>query len=179
MSNTQSQRELWLEKMGDHVLAHGLEAASLRPLAKAAGTSDRMLIYYFGDKAGLIAAILETLAARLTALMMARGAQAALPYDACLARTMSILSDTIFAPYMRLFLDIATRSASGDPIYARLGEQLGRLYFEWVKAQLSSDALDHDAARLMVMIEGMVVLNALGLHDICTQALVAPDHRAS
>ena len=39
-----------------HVLAHGLGGASLRPLAKAAGTSDRMLIYHFGTKEALIRA---------------------------------------------------------------------------------------------------------------------------
>jgi AcrR family transcriptional regulator len=38
-----------------HVLEHGLIGLSLRPLAAALGTSDRMLIYYFGSKETLIA----------------------------------------------------------------------------------------------------------------------------
>ncbi len=161
--------------MGDHILAHGLNGASLRPLAKAAGTSDRMLIYYFDDKAGLLTAILEAIAARMTGLILERDTQAPLPYEACLRRMMAIFNDAIFTPYMRLFLDIAARAATGDPFYARVGEQLGRLYFEWGKAQLESDNLERDAARLIATVEGLVVLQALGLHDLCAQVLSAPD----
>ncbi|MER7129876.1 TetR/AcrR family transcriptional regulator [Streptosporangium saharense] len=45
------------EKALDHVLAHGLIGLSLRPLAAALGTSDRMLIYHFGSKDGMITAV--------------------------------------------------------------------------------------------------------------------------
>lgn len=41
------------------VLEHGLATLSLRPVAKALGTSDRMLIYWFGSRDGLLAAIAE------------------------------------------------------------------------------------------------------------------------
>ena len=44
-----------LDRMAAHLLAHGLEGANLRPLARAAGTSDRMLLYYFADKEELFA----------------------------------------------------------------------------------------------------------------------------
>jgi AcrR family transcriptional regulator len=42
-----------------YVLRHGLIGLSLRPLAASLGTSDRMLIYHFGSKSGLIANVLE------------------------------------------------------------------------------------------------------------------------
>ena len=41
------------------MLAEGLIGLSLRPLARAVGTSDRMLIYHFGSRAGLVAAIID------------------------------------------------------------------------------------------------------------------------
>jgi AcrR family transcriptional regulator len=47
-----------LAAMAAHVRLMGLAGASLRPLAKAAGTSDRMLIYHFGTKAALLTALL-------------------------------------------------------------------------------------------------------------------------
>ena len=40
-----------------YVLEHGLIGLSLRPLAAAVGTSDRMLIYHFGSKETLIAEV--------------------------------------------------------------------------------------------------------------------------
>lgn len=43
----------------DYVLTHGIIGLSLRPLAKALGTSDRMLIYHFGSKDGLLDAIFD------------------------------------------------------------------------------------------------------------------------
>lgn len=43
----------------DHVAEHGLIGLSLRPLAAAIGTSDRMLLYHFESKDDLVAAILE------------------------------------------------------------------------------------------------------------------------
>ena len=52
-------KETLLPLLAAHVIEHGLGGASLRPLAKAAGTSDRMLIYHFGDKETLVRDLLE------------------------------------------------------------------------------------------------------------------------
>jgi AcrR family transcriptional regulator len=48
---------------------HGLAQLSLRPLAKALGTSDRMLIYYFGSRDQLLVDIAERATALLVATM--------------------------------------------------------------------------------------------------------------
>jgi len=48
-------RDSLLPLLAAHVLTHGLGQASLRPLARAAGTSDRMLLYHFGSKEALMA----------------------------------------------------------------------------------------------------------------------------
>ena len=41
------------------VVEHGLAGLSLRPLARSLGTSDRMLLYYFGTKDELVAAVVD------------------------------------------------------------------------------------------------------------------------
>ncbi|MCX6398047.1 MAG: TetR family transcriptional regulator [Propionibacteriales bacterium] len=46
-----------LERATDYVLAHGLIGLSLRPLAAELGTSDRMLIYHFGNRDALVSAV--------------------------------------------------------------------------------------------------------------------------
>jgi AcrR family transcriptional regulator len=43
----------------DYALAHGLIGLSLRPLAAAVGTSDRMLLYHFSGKDDLVATVLR------------------------------------------------------------------------------------------------------------------------
>lgn len=51
----------------DYVLEHGLIGLSLRPLASALGTSDRMLLYHLGSKDTLIAEIIRESTARSVA----------------------------------------------------------------------------------------------------------------
>ncbi|GAA4241620.1 TetR/AcrR family transcriptional regulator [Actinomadura meridiana] len=66
------------EKALDHVLSNGLIGLSLRPLAAALGTSDRMLIYHFGSKDELIADVVALVNQRFAA-SFASMAEAAAP----------------------------------------------------------------------------------------------------
>lgn len=50
-------------------MAHGLIGLSLRPLAAAIGTSDRMLIYHFGSRDALVTAIIGQVSDRSVALL--------------------------------------------------------------------------------------------------------------
>jgi AcrR family transcriptional regulator len=51
------QREELLDRVTAHVLEHGLIGLSLRPVAAAVGTSDRMLIYHFTSRDALVSAV--------------------------------------------------------------------------------------------------------------------------
>lgn len=53
-----TKRDELTDAATDYALAHGLIGLSLRPLAAKLGTSDRMLIYHFGSKDELVAAVL-------------------------------------------------------------------------------------------------------------------------
>jgi AcrR family transcriptional regulator len=59
-----TRREELAEAATDYALEHGLIGLSLRPLAQALGTSDRMLLYHFEDKDDLVATILRTTVSR-------------------------------------------------------------------------------------------------------------------
>ena len=65
------KREQLQERATDYVLRHGLIGLSLRPLAAELGTSDRMLLYHFGSKDGLLVAVLESIAERSNAAVRA------------------------------------------------------------------------------------------------------------
>ena len=58
MSDSERRAE-WTSAATDYALEHGLIGLSLRPLAADLGTSDRMLLYHFGSKDELVAAILR------------------------------------------------------------------------------------------------------------------------
>jgi AcrR family transcriptional regulator len=53
------RRDELLEAAYEHVLFHGLGDLTLRPLATAIGSSPRVLLYLFGDKDGLVSALLD------------------------------------------------------------------------------------------------------------------------
>ena len=55
----------------DYVLERGLIGLSLRPLAAALGTSDRMLLYHFGTREALIAEVLQRATERSVACLRA------------------------------------------------------------------------------------------------------------
>ncbi len=155
-----------LERLADHVMAHGLSASSLRPLAKAAGTSDRMLLYYFSDKAVMMTAILSVIAMRIMAAMEARKAPAPMPAEQLQPIMLEAIVDDEMWPFMRVWLEIASLAANGDAFYRTVGEQLGRGFLTWGAAQIDapSEAERHSqAARLLLMSEGMVVLKSIGL----------------
>ena len=53
------RRQDLLEQATEHALRHGLIGLSLRPLAAALDTSDRMLLYHFGTRDELVTAVIE------------------------------------------------------------------------------------------------------------------------
>ena len=92
MKKSDATKDQYLKAMAAHVLAHGLSTASLRPLAKAAGTSDHMLIYHFGSKDALIAALLAHIAGEfMTLLNEALPPGRAETRKACLGEIIAIL----------------------------------------------------------------------------------------
>jgi AcrR family transcriptional regulator len=174
VTKLETRRQEIVQRLTEHVLAEGLNAASLRPLAKAAGTSDRMLLYYFADKAEIITAILEEISVRLVTKLSDRVAAEPLPYDALRAKFADILFVDELWPYMRIWLEVASRAAMGDPFYRATGEQIGRGFLEWGKAQLKSETDEQreiEAARLLVMTEGMLFLKSIGLDDVNAKAM--------
>jgi AcrR family transcriptional regulator len=81
----QRPREL-LDATADYLTAHGVAGLSLRPLAKAVGSSPRVLLYYFGSKEQLLVKVLAHLRQRQrAAYAKMKAANFATPSDACRA----------------------------------------------------------------------------------------------
>ncbi len=59
MARDPTRRAALAEAATDYALEHGLIGLSLRPLAAAVGTSDRMLLYHFAGKDDLVASVLR------------------------------------------------------------------------------------------------------------------------
>jgi len=108
-------RQRLLDACTDYALAQGLPDR-LEPLATAAGTSSRMLIYHFGTRDGLLREILgqarERQVETFTDLIRLRPQE---PYPVTLARAWSAISGPPGEPYLRMFTRL--HDTAGEPLW--------------------------------------------------------------
>jgi AcrR family transcriptional regulator len=173
MDIREQRREAAVERMADHLLDKGMAGASLRPLAAAAGTSDRMLLYYFADKDELLAVTLERIAGRLrSALDAALPVGVRLPYAALLNALWSAVGSPGLAPYMRLWLELAAGAARGREPERTVAGAILEGFVTWVRDHLDADrqAGGDRAALLLATLEGLLLLDAAGRRDLAEAA---------
>jgi AcrR family transcriptional regulator len=108
-------RQRLLDACTDHTLAHGLPDR-LEPLAAAAGTSARMLLYHFGTRDALLRAVLLQARQRqvetFSELLRVRPGE---PYTATLAAAWPALTGPLGRPYLRLFGRL--HDTAGEPLW--------------------------------------------------------------
>jgi AcrR family transcriptional regulator len=169
-------REAMLQAMVAHVLQHGVADASLRPLARAAGTSDRMLIYHFGSKQALIGEILIALATLFGQVLDTQfAAKRAASRADCLATVAAITRSPDLRPMMRIWMQVLAASAAGETAYLATGNAIIERLIGWVAAHLPLDEPDpvQTAQTMLVLVEGSVVLDLAGRSDVADAVLMA------
>ncbi|QIG55507.1 TetR/AcrR family transcriptional regulator [Altererythrobacter sp. BO-6] len=171
-------RETLMPMLAAHVLEHGLAGASLRPLARAAGTSDRMLLYHFGSKERLVADLLAYVAeVYAQTLDTAFGSQPAASRRECVDRILDQAGGETMRPFMALWWDIVSGSARGNAGYREAAHQMMSRLLEWLEAHMPPEDPDPagGARYLMTLIEGTLMLSAVGCEEIARAALEAVD----
>lgn len=147
-----SRREELLEQVVDHVLAHGLIGLTLRPLAAAIGTSDRMLLYHFGSRDDLVAAVVahteERAIAAIDALPPADGVEAA----------VLGLWEAYRAPVLHACLDVYVQAAAtgllGQEPYRSVVREANRLWTRALQRYLvRSGAPEDRVARIVTLVD--------------------------
>jgi AcrR family transcriptional regulator len=168
MSAPPYRRAELLAKVADHVLAKGLAAATLRPLAAAAGASDRMLLYYFKDKGDLIAAALAELMTRLLVRLKETLPPERLAPAALEAVLFDLMTGESLWPYMTLWLEIAALSARGDAVCRAVGEGIARGLLAWIDDRLEAEPdapPERRAFEVVTRLEGRLVLHGVGVRS--------------
>ncbi len=140
-----SKRDLLIEKATDWAWEHGLVGLSLRPLAAAIGTSDRMLIYHLGSKEQLIIEILRCSAARsaheLRSLPTSASPQQAV-LDQWRLRTTERQSQCD-----RIYVEAATLGLFGQQPYAAEVIAMNEVWLEAVRLHLVSSGVAEERSR--------------------------------
>ncbi|MER5891840.1 TetR family transcriptional regulator [Streptomyces sp. NPDC001876] len=100
-----------LEAAYRYALAHGLSDLSLRPLAAAVGSSPRVLMFLFGNKDGLVRALLARARVdELTALEQLGDADRPIGLAPAAGRIWSWLAAREHRPLLRLWAEAYARS---------------------------------------------------------------------
>ena len=160
------QRERAIERLSSHLLETGLSAASLRQLATAAGVSDRMLLYYFDDKAEVLAAVMQRLAGGMAAqLDQVAGEGERLPRSVLAARCAELVVTDEFRPYMALWIEAVAAAARDEAPFAAIVRQVTEGFLAWIESRLDlPEGVDPKGAAAMIL----ALVDGLALVEICT-----------
>jgi AcrR family transcriptional regulator len=106
-------RTALLSRIVDDVAARGLGARSLRELAASVGSSHRMLLYHFGSREGLVAAIVEQVEQAQRDLLRELAADTDDPGE-LIMRLWARVSAPELRPFVRLFFEAAAARGVAD-----------------------------------------------------------------
>lgn len=113
-------RDALLSRVVAHYAAHGVRDTSLRTLAAAIGTSQRMLHYHFGSRDDLLAAVIDAVAGAQAAQIAALFADDPDPFRAG-QRNWEATADGA-QTYGALWFELATHAMHHEPYAAGLGQ---------------------------------------------------------
>lgn len=162
-------RERLLAAAVDHVARHGVSGQSLRTIARAIGTSHRMLIYHFGSKDELLVQIVRTVEARQREVFARLCAEPDLTATDLMQRMAQHLMDPALEPLERLFFELYGQALQGRPHTASLLEGIVDSWIEPMseigRRQGLSPAQARAEARLMVAVARGLLLDYLATGD--------------
>ena len=177
MMAAQNRKDEWLPLIANYVAQHGLGGASLRPLAKAIGTSDRMLIYHFGSKDELMTELLGFVSAQVMAMLdaAAQGSRAESRH-ACLVMLGTLMRNPMLRPFLRTWGEMLVEAEGGNALYRDSAQAIVARLDRWIRDHLPEDDPDPDAAaaQILALVEGIGVLDMAGCSDIADRVLAAP-----
>ena len=152
-----------------HALNAGIADLSLRELAAAIGTSHRMLIYHFGSREGLLAAVTRAVEDQQRAALLGAGAGAGGTAADAGRQAWRRLSDPGLWPQERLFFELYAHALLGRPGTEGFLDGIVESWVAPIAAGLVADGADERAARadarLAVAVVRGLLLDLLATKD--------------
>jgi AcrR family transcriptional regulator len=163
----ENPKSVLLARIIDEVSANGLADRSLREIATAVGTSHRMLIYHFGSRDGLVAAVVAATEAAQRETFAELAAVADGPPDLIRALWDRVSSPEL-RPFVRLFFESV--AASGRTRSADLPDDLTAPWLDESEPVTERFAVGFDAVEVRL---GVAVVRGLLIDVLATNDVVA------
>lgn len=162
MKKTLAKRQVLVEQLEAYILVNGLTGIGIRELAKAADTSDRMLLYYFATRDELIDAVLSSIANKMeTQLSQLLGEH---------KRTTNVLLEELtvlgrapeFLPTIRLWFELVGLAARDQEPYRSNAMHIAQNWLRWIESKLDKRQI-HQAPELFATLEGRFLMRLVGV----------------
>lgn len=167
------QREAFLSGAVEHVLHHGVATLSLRPLAAALGTSDRMLLYYFGTREQLLTAVLGVVGERLQAQLAAALPAEPVPPATLLRGLAGALQDPATESPLRLYVEVSGLAARGHEPHRTIAAAVAEGWLSWLGSRLDVPAGERAdaAAGVLAVVDGLLLVRFLAPGQVADRAM--------
>ena len=165
MSHPPTGREALLARAIGHFAEHGVGDTSLRALAGAIGTSHRMLIYHFGSRDGLLAAVVDTVeqgARDMLARIVDEARADPDPFEAGMRYWHLVTEDALI--YGPLFFELTSHAMLGLPYAVDVRDKLVTTWLDALTAMWSARDVPTGEARAEATLD-LAVARGL-LHDL-------------
>ena len=166
------QRAALLDGLVEYVLREGVATLSLRPMAAALGTSDRMLLYYFDSRERLLAAVLADVGRRLRT-----GLEAVTPADRVApGRLLSSLRAALeldgSEAILRLYVEVSGLASRGREPFRAIAGDIVQDWLSWAEQRLDVPAGQRRsaAAGVLAVVDGMLLLRFTAGRETSEQA---------
>jgi AcrR family transcriptional regulator len=161
----QEQRERVLAIAVEFVTEVGFGNLTFRTLARRAGTSDRMLLYYFSDKRELVTAILGVVSARFRGLLVDVPEEGRVAPNVLLIRAANLFESPEARPLALVWLELAALSQREPEVYGPATTRIHMEWATWLDARLAvPDPSERAAAveALLTICDGLLVQGLVG-----------------
>src|SRR5690348_4095956 len=171
MTTEGQAREQLLARVVAYAAGEGIAGRSLREIAQGVGTSHRMLIYHFGSREGLIAAIVASIEAQQRVVLAEISAGAGDPREVMLGLWEQLTRPELL-PFVRLFFAGFGLVAQGTPGTEGLRESLTRPWLDDASALAEGMGVATDTAEIRL---GVAVSRGLLLDLVAGAPLAEVD----
>ncbi len=162
MNKIELKKAQIIQHVTQHMIEQGLSDVGLRTLAKVAGTSDRMLIYYFETKDALLGAVLHTIAANFALQLDELLGQHQRSAETLLTELLTLSSSPHFEQIIQLWFEVVGLAARGQEPYATNATAIANNWLQWIESRLKNPQRG-EATRLFAELEGRLMMKLIGL----------------
>lgn len=175
MKKGEIKRNEVIEVLAAYILSNGLKEISLRQLASAANTSDRMLIHYFKDKDAILKLVLTRITEDFIRLLEQTKTEP-MPFAMLMQFLIMAMNQETMKPYIHLSMELIALAFLQEEPFMAIIQEISDAFYSWIysaiKVKKESDR-ESQSAQALVMIEGILLLDGIKRSNRIEPALSA------